>query len=251
MILEDFVMLGTTVPEPNKDGRVFVCSAGVSREYGGLVRIYPLARRNIPRRWHRYRVPLEINPKDNRYGSYKIAGDRNPGAHETINERFELLSKTPGQARSELLGPYKIGSIQEANAKRMSLAIIEPEEVELFFEYNPSSPASPELRLFASSSDAEVRTGAKRFPFIPRLRFQDEGGEHKLMLRDWGCYELMRKMPERREEMAEFLHLSASNSSLFVGNLNHQRNSWLVISVLNGVRKAPALFSADGIGAAL
>lgn len=30
MILDDFVMLGTTVPEPNSDGRVFVCSAGVT-----------------------------------------------------------------------------------------------------------------------------------------------------------------------------------------------------------------------------
>ncbi len=30
MILDDFVMLGTTVPEPNSDGRVFVCSAGYS-----------------------------------------------------------------------------------------------------------------------------------------------------------------------------------------------------------------------------
>lgn len=250
MILEDFVMLGTTVPEPNKDGRVFVCSAGVSREYGGLVRIYPLARRNVPRRWHRYRVPLEINPKDNRHGSYKIAGDRKPRTHETINARFQLVSKTVGGPRSELLAPYKISSIQEANARRMSLAVIDPTEIELFFEYNPSSPASPELRLFADSPDTRVGAGAKRFPFIPRLHFRDEGGEHKLMLRDWGCYELMRKMPERREEMAEFLHLSASNSSLFVGNLNHRRNSWLVISVLNGVRETPALFSADGIGAA-
>lgn len=251
MILEDFVMLGTTVPEPNKDGRVFVCSAGVSREYGGLVRIYPLARRNVPRRWHCYRVPLEINPKDNRYGSYKLAGNRKAGAHESINERFELVSKTAGRPKTELLAPHKIGSIQEANARRMSLAVIDPFEVELFFEYNPSSPASPELRLFTDAPATEVRAGAKRFPFIPRLRFRDEGGEHKLMLRDWGCYELMRKMPERREEMAEFLHLSAANSSLFVGNLNHQRNSWLVISVLNGVREAPVLFSPDGVGAAL
>ena len=30
-------MLGTTVPEPNSDGRVFVCSAGVSAEYRKLV----------------------------------------------------------------------------------------------------------------------------------------------------------------------------------------------------------------------
>lgn len=248
MILEDFVMLGTTVPEPNRDGRVFVCSAGISREFGRLVRIYPLARRNIPRRWHRYRVPLEINPKDNREGSFKIKGNREQGAHERINERFEPAGVVDKHDRADLLAPYRIGSIREANEKRLSLAIIEPEAVELFFEFNPSSPESPQLPLFSEPIDKKMAVGAKRFPFIPRLRFEDEAGEHRLMLRDWGCYELMRKMPERREEMAEFLHLSPS-SSLFVGNLNHRRTSWLVISVLNGIRDVPTLFSPQSLEA--
>jgi hypothetical protein len=51
VILDDFVMLGTTVPEPNSSGRVFVCSAGVSDEDRRLIRIYPLARRGAPKRW--------------------------------------------------------------------------------------------------------------------------------------------------------------------------------------------------------
>ena len=46
MILEDFIMLGTTVPEPNSDGRIFVCSAGVSPELGKLV-----CRRSPGRHW--------------------------------------------------------------------------------------------------------------------------------------------------------------------------------------------------------
>lgn len=239
MILEDFVMLGTTVPEPNKDGRVFVCSAGASKEYRGLVRIYPLARRGIPRRWHKYRVPLELNHKDSRPGSYKIAGNREHGAHERINEQFGLLSKVSTKDRADLLSSCKIGSIKEANAKRLSLAIIDPEDVELYFKFNPSSPDSPQLSLFSDPLGKKIKAGAKRFPYIPRLRFRDEEGIHDLTLRDWGCYEMMRKMPERREEMADFLHLSSSGSSLFVGNQNHRRTSWLVISVLNGIREAP------------
>lgn len=239
MILEDFAMLGTTVPEPNSDGRVFVCSAGVSAEYGQLVRIYPLARRNVPKRWHVYEVPLERNPKDSRPASFKIAGDRGPDAHETINSRFRGTGELAKSERAGLLSPFKIGSIKEANQRRLSLAIIEPEEVELFFEHNPTSPESPQLSLFTDPAREEP-TGAKRFPFIPRLRFTDEAGEHKLMLRDWGCYEWMRKHPERLEEMAGCLHLSPS-SCLFVGNMNHRRNSWLVISVLNGIRDAPNL----------
>ncbi len=66
MILDDFVMLGKTVPEPNSDGRVFVCSAGVSPTLRQLVRVYPLARGGAPARWSVNAVKLERNPKDAR-----------------------------------------------------------------------------------------------------------------------------------------------------------------------------------------
>lgn len=248
MILEDFVMLGTTVPEPNSDGRVFVCSAGISTEYGGLVRLYPLARRSIPHRWNKYRVPVERNPADSRRESFKVAtsGDRAPGAHERINQHFQLVGKLRDTERPKLLKPYQVGSIAQANAKanRLSLAIIEPEAIELDFEHNPTSPDSPQLALFDDGSD-QPRAGAKRFPFIPRLTFKDECGWHHLMLRDWGCYELMRKNTESyyRQNMATALHLKPS-SSLFIGNMSNRRTSWLIISVLNGIREAPTLFDA-------
>lgn len=254
MILEDFVMLGTTVPEPNSDGRVFVCSAGVSAERRGLVRIYPLARRNVPRRWHMYRVPLELNNKDSRPESYKVAGDRMPGTHEQINERFELIREVPRRERSLLLAPYWVGSVKEANAKRLSLAVIHPSAPEIDFEHNPSSPDSPQLSLF-SDGIKEIPAGAKRFPFIPRLHFRDEDGGHKLMLRDWGCYELMRKHKDDhayyRQNMAGALHLGPS-SSLLIGNFNRHRTSWLVISVLNNIRQADdaALFDLSAHDAA-
>lgn len=42
MMFEDFIMLGKTIPEPQKKtGRVFVCSAGYSDEFRHLIRIYP------------------------------------------------------------------------------------------------------------------------------------------------------------------------------------------------------------------
>src|SRR5207245_9483859 len=116
MIIEDFVMLGTTVPEPNSDGRVFVCSAGVSEEYRKLIRIYPLARRNAPRRWAVHRVQLVRNPRDSRDESFQVAGDRQPGAHQWINYRFEVVkSSYSPSARASLLSRSVIGSLQEAN----------------------------------------------------------------------------------------------------------------------------------------
>lgn len=244
MILEDFVMLGTTVPEPNSDGRVFVCSAGISPELGKLVRIYPLARRNVPHRWYGYRVPLERNPKDSRPESFKIAGDRSPGAHEDINNEFtQVHGPLPHSKRGALLRRYTVGSIKQANEQRLSLAIIHPDAIDLHFEHNPNSPDSPQMALF--DVPGEKPSGARRFPWMPRLRFKDELGWNNPMLRDWGTFELQRKHGGDyfRQNLAGALHLD-ENSSLLVGNLNNQRTAWLVISVLNGIREAPTLFDA-------
>jgi HNH endonuclease len=248
VIIEDFVMLGTTVPEPNSDGRVHVCSAGVSAEYRSLIRIYPLARRNVPRRWGEYRVRLERNPKDRRPESFKLGQDedRRPGAHERINEQFEVVRKRiPDRERIKLLSRHVIGSIKEANARKISLAIIQPDAIEIGFEANPASAEAPQMILFDDGLDRPT-VGARRFAWMPRIKFHDELGWNNLMLRDWGTFELQRKQGEVyfRRELAAALSLR-SDSSLLVGNMNNQRNAWLVISVLNGIREAPTLF--DGL----
>lgn len=244
MILEDFVMLGTTVPEPKKDGRVFVCSAGISPELRSLVRIYPLGRRGVPHRWDIHRVPVERNSQDSRPESYKIAGDRGVDVHADINQRFERLGTTRHADRIGLLRSYAVASIKEANAKKLSLAIIHPESIQLEFEHNPDSPDSPQLALF--DRPGEPPSGAKRFALMPRLSFRDELGWNRLMLRDWGAFELQRKNSTDyfRTNLAGALHLD-EDSSLLVGNMNNQRTAWLVISVLNGIREAPSLF--DGL----
>lgn len=244
MIVEDFVMLGKTVPEPSSDGRIFVCSAGVSAELKQLIRIYPLARHGAPARWSVNRIRLERNPKDHRGASWRLAGDRTTEAHEAINNDFECLRKEyPRASRAALLRPYEVASIKEANTRKLSLAVVHPDQYELGFDHNPDSPDSPQLALFDSGKPEPK--GAKRFAYIPRLRFRDEDGEHRLMLRDWGCFEWMRKQGDsRRHELVDALHLAPS-SSLLIGNFNRHYTSWLVISVLNGLREAPALFDVE------
>lgn len=234
MICEDFLMLGKTVPEPNSDGRVFVCSAGYSAEMRQLLRIYPLARRGAPQRWSLSAVPLERNPKDSRPESWKLAGDRHGDAHERINQCFGVQRVIrSGWEKKEALDDDRIwvSSIKEANERRMSLALLQPKSCPtLQFDQNSNSPDSPQLRLF--DEGLPKAEGAKRFPFIPRMVFDDSRGEHCLMLRDWGCYELMRKHPARTFEMDQALSLDA-DSVLLIGNMNQHRTSWLVISVLN------------------
>lgn len=232
MICEDFIMLGKTVPEPQSDGRVFVCSAGYSAELRSLIRIYPLSRKSAPKRWSVNQVPLERNPKDSRPESWKLAGNREADSHVDINEVFTNRGRVHGMDTRDVLDDDRIwvSSIKEANERRLSLALIAPKATpQVTYEQNLNSPESPQLKLF--SDGLPPAEGAKRFPFMPRLSFNDDAGEHRLMLRDWGCYERMRKAPGELD-LNECLSLGP-DSRLLIGNLNSHRTAWLVISVLN------------------
>lgn len=231
IIVKDFTMLGTTVPEPSRtdDNRLYVCSAGWHPDLG-LIRIYPLGRRAAPRRWSVSTVEIERNSKDSRGESWRLVGDR---TSTSINSQFSITGETTAMQKRSLLDAYDAKrlprSIAEANDRRASLALIRPDGLNFELEHNAASPDSPQLRLFSDGLPEPL--GAKRFPHIPRLRFND-GTSHRLMLRDWGAYEWMRKAPDRVSDLEDNLHLS-DRSVLLVGNLNHQRNAWVVISVLN------------------
>lgn len=241
--IDDFVMLGTTVPEPTSSGRIFVCSAGVSRQLNSLVRIYPLARRDAPRRWERCEIALERNPQDSRHESFKIAGDRSASVHETINQRFTIVESVSDRVRPELLRPYSMGSIRQANALQQSLAVLHPRQIDLEWDRaSDDDEDSPQLMLFDLPSERPSKPSA-RFKWIPRLVFRDEDGVHRLQIREWGVYELMRKHGDdyARAHLHRALHLS-DQSSLLVGNQANRRTSWLVISVLQHVRVQAGLW---------
>lgn len=243
MIVEDFVMLGKTVPEPTADGRVFVCSAGFSPELRSLIRVYPLARRDCPPRWSVSTVRLQRKTgqfgeqTDSRRESWQIAADRRPDTHDRINTAFTPVGTLPAGRRCGLLADTVVESIAVANTRRLSLAIVHPAgEPEVWCEHDPDSPASPQLRLLDGMSDP-----ARRFAWIPRIRFRDEDGVHDLMVRDWGAFEFLRKGHDRHD-LGRALHADA-DCSLLVGNFNRHRTAWCVISVLRGLRSAPALFT--------
>jgi hypothetical protein len=246
MRLDDFIMLGKTIPEPNSDGRIFVCSAGISPEFRSLVRLYPLSRFDSPPRWSVCEVTVQRNPRDSRRESFQIAGDRTPDAHPAINGRFRILGTIARDHRDRLLAPYAGGNIAELNAQRRSLAVLHPTApARLLFEESSESPESPQLSLFADNEPQARMLGARRFAYQPRLEFQDGAGWHNLQLRDWGAYEFMRKHGyRRRHELAQALQLPA-NPALLVGNMANRRNVWLVISVLHPPEQHDLFANAD------
>jgi len=246
MILDDFVMLGKTVPEANSDGRHFVCTAGYSLELKQAIRIYPMARQQCPKRWSVSRIPVERNMKDSRRESWKIRGDRRPGAHDFINGVIEpVMAAISPAMQKEIVKDLRASSLKAANDRRLSLCVVFPEDIpRLDLEQGDAVEMAPTPDMFGDTPALSVST---RFRWHPRLRFDDGGGKHDLMLRDWGCYELMRKHgDEMALSLGEALNLTTA-PPLLCGNLNRFRNSWLVISVFSGtIHARPEVFDGQG-----
>lgn len=239
MIVEDFTMLGKTVPEPNSDGREFVCSAGWSQEMRQLIRIYPLSSWGAPRTWDVTRVALQRNPKDSRAESWQLCGNRKGDAHRRINSQFEHQRQLAGCERDNLLGQIQIAaSMQDANDCRHSLAIVQPDHPPLLtYSENADADGHPQMALFAKTDEEKKKLGAKRFPFQPYLQFHLHGKPHNWQLREWGCYEWLRKGGPDSRHTHPIAQRLKGNPRLLVGNMNGRRNVWLVVAVLMAVQQ--------------
>lgn len=217
MIVEDFIMLGRTVPEESKKHGLVVCSAGYSRELRQFLRVYPITMLDRVPRWSRCQIALKRNPFDSRIESWRLKHDGEITIKGTAikAEEYDALAK------------MATGSIAELNDKRASLGIIKPQGLEYRFD-GMKKQEEYLLDLFPD---------AHREQPTPRLMFRDESGEHDLQLRDWGSHEFLRKNTDanERHKLWGALRLTdiTSEHLLFVGNHNHHRNSWLVIGVIS------------------
>lgn len=232
MILTDFTMLGTTAPERQSDGRMFVCSAGLDPSVG-LVRIYPLATSDAPKRWTRNTITLTRNPKDNRAESFQIDGDRDPDNHAAINRMFTQTGKTKPRDLAGQISRSTVTSIVKLNEHRRSLAFVPLPASTSTIEWREDQrhPDHPQAALpIDVPGEGAIGLVSERSAFTPVLRFRLEDGEHRLTIRDWGAYEFMRKGNDR-DGLYDALGLDRDRM-LLIGNHNRHRNAWLVISVL-------------------
>lgn len=219
MILEDFVMLGKTAPEMDRQGRVTVCSAGWSPELRQLVRIYPLAVENAPPDFSVSQVRLERNHQDTRHESWKIAGDRSLTVHAGINTRFDV--KHILNDRQSLVDQIPlVESVQEANQKRLSLAVIQPEgKPEFYLEKNKNWLMHDKM------------VGTKTYKYLPRLKFDLGGTTHKLKYLNQEVYNHLK--PTNKSDFWRIAGRFKKNPKLLIGNMFAYRNNWLVIAGLD------------------
>jgi len=223
MILDDFVMLGTAVPEVTATGMITVCSAGYSQELGELIRVYPLDMRAGFRRWENYQLPLRRNPKDSRRESWRLAGS--PQLEASARG---VVCKSDRLAHVDR---FLVPSVAYLNAQRASLGIIRPPSMSLYLGDNDER-----LPLLESVSlpgfERPTTPTRDRFYRVPRVKFDDDDGAHDTSLLEWGAFEFLRKHPTGDLHAAFRLGDPAREVRLLVGNLARHRNAFIVIAIL-------------------
>lgn len=230
MLIEDFIMLGRTEPTESKKYGACVCSAGYSRELRQFIRIYPLPFPSGVRKWSRCSIPVRRPRDDSRHESWRINVDSDSaiGAERAVT----VLGTAEKGAEFDWLKSMASTSIAELNKRRASLAIIAPESVRFAFERRSDVDPADQLTLF---DRVEYEGDLHRSDLVPKVRFSDDAGSHKLSLKDWGCAEWLRK--RRHESDLLWSNLKFDDPSyehlLFVGNQNNHRTSWLIISTVS------------------
>jgi hypothetical protein len=215
MIVEDFICLGRTVPEESKKYGHKVCMAGYSSELKQFLRVYPLPVSNTLKCNYRYCLGLSRNSMDSRRESWKLT-DR--------VALYDSMEKESSSSIRDILSSSVSSSIAELNDARASLGVIKPDAITGEFELRKNC-GTTQYELFETCDDL---FGAKAVNAAPYLRFSAAGKSHRLQIREWGCYEWIRKNPGDCSTLWKNLKLDR-DVYLLVGNMSNQRTTWLVI----------------------
>lgn len=223
MRCDDFICLGRTVPEESRKYGVRVCCAGYSDELKSLLRVYPLPVRNILRARHEYRLDLRRNDQDSRSESWRLLEG---GAVKATGLSAGIAEITQSLRR------LAVPSIRYLNQERMSLGVLVLENMQGEFRQRSSMRcATSEQKLLFDELEQDAAAsfvGAQQMDLMPYLTFADADGMHTLQIREWGCYEWLRKFRSDAAQLWENLRLEQPQLAV-VGNMANHKNVWLII----------------------
>jgi hypothetical protein len=233
MRISDFIVLGRTVPEESHKYGLRVCLVGHSELAGGLVRIYPLLVDAPLRSRHGAVLDVTRNPHDSRPESFRLREAVDGIVHIT---ETPLMSAGEVTALAERLHTPSIAAL---NRRKLSLGFVAVRGTPLLEWRTRETCTDPRQLAFFESfmqdlTFANFLTG-KDYARVPYLRFQDAEGAHALQIREWGCFEYLRKCDGTVTDLHERLRLHTMDREWFVlvGNMTNHRNVWLVIQVFS------------------
>lgn len=227
----DYLVLGQTIPEKSKKYGVRVCTAGYSLKNDSFVRVYPLLVKYHFKRWQHFEcLPVVRNNKDHREESWKLK------YHPSKLTNFESSIFKQNKRKELLMNIYekhKAKSINQLNEERRSLAVIKLINPKGYFVNHNSKSINPrQLSLFEDEND-NLEFTKEGFKYIPRVKFLDEENKkHDLMFNSWDAFMHQKHLSKKYgvENLWQALRMK-SNSFALIGNLNHLRNTWLIISI--------------------
>lgn len=210
----DAVLVARTMPEPNSNDELGVCSVWYA-EAIGLFRVYPLEVRNDITVWDVCRLALTRSCKDHRYESFKVVGQPQKVGCEDRLDVIETLVRRPA-------------TINRLNNRRASLGVVIPTSMTFRFELDDQPTA---------------KAGRKSLQHRPRIDFTDVDDDgthqHRLAYNSWDAAEFVRKFVDTGErapdELWNAMRVDAPDraTALLVGNLRDHPTSWLVINRLD------------------
>lgn len=229
----DYLCLGQTVPERSKKYGLRVCTAGIDLKTNRLVRIYPLGIRKEHhfKRWNIYHdLPVRLNPKDSRSESYRLNID--------IEELIDIKStKYKGDKRETIINFYNETLIEQLNIDRKSLAIIKLIKPEGYFVNHSKNPVNVIQYCLFDDVEEMNSFGKESYKLLPRVKFKDEINKpHDLMYNSWDAYQHQVNLADKYgvNDLWKVMDLNPKKPKFaLIGNMNHQRNTWLIITIFN------------------
>jgi hypothetical protein len=236
MHVDDFVVLGRTVPEESKKYGKRVCMAGYSPENNQFLRVYPLrvpvgenADANSFKARHSYSLDLRRNPQDSRAESWRVADEQKPTS--TPWDRAAEISK---KTVVDWLTKRAVDSIHVLNQCRLSIGVIlaKADDWEGIVVPRTQPDASEEHRTLFDDLEDQTDIDANQIQFAPYIRFRDAHGDHQIQVREWGAYLLLSN--PKYSSQPEVLwgapgYRSGHDLVLVVGNMGNHRGNWLII----------------------
>jgi len=220
MRIDDLIVLGRTTPIASKKYGHCVCVAGYSEEMRQFIRVYPTKVYSKIKTLCKISVEVERKTEDKRFESWAL---------KTRSED-SILSVSKPVHKNEIL-PILQNNVSEStsilNVQKLSLGVIKPEQFEIVTEQ----------RKGFVQYDKGIKT-MEQFPIIPRLEIPKVFNEQaRFMINEWGVYQLMNKYENAEKtltatDIKNALHITEGKDVYFLmGNMNKNKNRWLVIKV--------------------
>jgi hypothetical protein len=233
-VIDDLVVLGNSCPDIIGDQRITVCTAGYSPKHG-LVRIYPVPPKSQMKRWNIVEVPLERNPTDTRFESWKIQGSKSEWG--TIASKIRLEGKVAEKQRTALISRlhslFGASCVEDLNDRQVSLGMIKPEIYGWRLEKREDYESAAQTQLGKTTPFLTI----KNYPLKPVIEYRcpkcRTEKPHKQQIVEWGVFEWMRQHSDKADQVWRNLGMGESHvdRTFLVGNMALHRNSFMVISL--------------------